>query len=88
MLYKTEDEYYNRFLVSALRSGYYKTKILDHYRPHLVVISQGPVSYEEEAIKYSAIMELHQKTMHTWEECVNIVNDVFFKRERCKSFPW
>ena len=88
MLYKTEGEYYTTFLVSGLRSRYYKTKILDYYRPRLVVMRQGPVSFEEEALKYSAIVALHQKTTHTWEECVYIVNDVFFKREGAKSFPW
>jgi len=81
MLYEIEEEYYTRFLVSALRSRFYKTKTLDYCRPRLVLMRQGPLSHEEEALRYSVIMELYERTTYRWEECVDIVDDVIYRRE-------
>ena len=88
MLYKTEDEYYNRFLVSALRDRYFTKQFVNIWRRRLVFIQQGPVCYEDEALRCRLAIELCQNTGYNIIQCMQIVEDVENKREGCKTFPW
>ena len=88
MLYEMEGEHYNMFLVSSLRDRYFTNKFANIWRRRLVFIQQGPVCFEDEALRGQLAIELCQNTGYNIIQCMQIVEDVENKREGCKSFPW